>query len=210
MANFPPAAPQSLLKTIPSYLYWQYNDDQYLQAFVDAYNGMAQGYVDFFNTVNLPVYTGVPISGLLLDWVAAGLYGLTRPNMPLTDDQLIGPYNTATYDRLAYDELKKVLPSGYGPATDDIFKRVITWRYYKGDGQVFSVRWLKRRIMRFLTGVNGTDPGIDQTYDVSVAFGAGNTCTITILNGIGTSQLQFGIESGVLELPFQFAYTVNI
>ena len=39
-------------KTIKSYLYFQYNDSEEVQAFVDAYNIMSQEYVDFFNSIS--------------------------------------------------------------------------------------------------------------------------------------------------------------
>ena len=65
-----------------------------------------------------------------------------------------------------------------------MYKRILTWFFYKGDGQAFTIKWLKRRVMRFLLGVNGTDPGINQTYQVSVTFGSSNQVNITILNGM--------------------------
>ena len=38
-----------LASTIKSYLYQEYAQDNDLQAFVDAYNAIAQGYQDWFN-----------------------------------------------------------------------------------------------------------------------------------------------------------------
>jgi hypothetical protein len=62
--------------------------------------------------------------------------------------------------------------------SDDILKRTLTWLFYKGDGKYFNVVWLKRRVMRFLEGINGTDQGTATTYQVSVSFGAGYKVTI--------------------------------
>ncbi len=62
---FPPSGPTTVLKTIPSFLYQQYADDENLQAFVASYNEMAQEYVDWYNQISLPVYTLQ--SGGLLD-----------------------------------------------------------------------------------------------------------------------------------------------
>jgi hypothetical protein len=93
-------------------------------------------------------------SGQLLDWSVQGLYGIPRPTL------------------------------GNTLATDDVYQRVVTWAFYKGDGKVFNIRWLKRRIMRFLEGINGTDPGVNQTYQISVRFGAPNIVYINILGGI--------------------------
>ena len=131
-------------KTIPSYLYTLYQDDDDLQAFVAEYNTLTQGYVDWFNQVDLPIYTGPLIVGYFLDWVSMGLYGYVRP----------------------------------AGTMDDVLKRSLTWHFYKGDGRYFDVRWLKRRVMRFLEGVDGTDQGTASTYDVSVVFAAGYSVTI--------------------------------
>ncbi len=131
-------------KTIPSYLYALYQDDDDLQAFVAEQNNLTQSYVDWFNQIGLPIYTGPLIVGYFLDWVSQGLYGYKRP---------VG-------------------------MSDDILKRALTWHFYKGDGKYFDVRWLKRRIMRFLQGVNGTDQGTSTTYDVNVTFGVGYHATV--------------------------------
>lgn len=197
--------------TIPAYSYVQYADDSDIQAFNTNYNAMAQAYVTWFATSNLPIYTQQ--TGPLLDWVANGLYGFVRP----------------------------MLQGALVP--DDVFQRCITWAFYKGDGKIFNIRWLKRRIMRFLEGTNGTDPHVDQTYQISVTFGPPNLVYINILGGIANivgslefnqsqynteqfneldvsiqnylittlqATLQEAINSGVLELPFQYIYIVGI
>ena len=66
-------------------------------------------------------------------------------------------------------------------ADDDLYKRSLTWHLQKGDGQYFNIRWLKRRVMRFLIGVNGTSPHIDNTDRISVSFGANYDVTIRIV-----------------------------
>ena len=202
-----------LTQTIPSYLFQEYADDADLQAFVSVFNTMAQEYVDWFNQVSLPVYTGPLLTGTLLDWVAAGLYGIERPTLAAT------------------------------AVSDDVFQRVISWHFFKADGKQFDVRWLKRRIMRFLAGRNGTDPGINQTYQISVRFaGAGvvdiNVYTAIAITGPGAVYnsgafnsfaynnmgliirqyvdttlapiLKQAIDAGVLELPFQNTYVVSV
>ena len=182
--SYPPGGPTTLLQTLAAYLYQQYNDDADLQAFVNAYNALSQGYVDWFNQIGLPIYTGSGISGPLLDWVATGLYGLERPTFaPVFRGLTLGQYNTYRFNQLRYNYgLRPAFPT-VTPTTDDIYKRVLTWHFYKGDGKVFSVEWLKRRIMRFLIGVNGTSPAIDNTYPISVSFGAGGVVYINILRG---------------------------
>jgi hypothetical protein len=240
---FPPPGPTSLQKTIPSYLYEQYRNDDNLAAFVRAYNKLTQQYVTWFNQINLPVYTGPLIAGSLLDWVAEGLYGITRPALGSGTNRNLGPYNTVAYNTLAYNQLKKIGPQNVTATTDDIFKRIITWNFYKGDGKVFNIRWLKRRVMRFLEGTNGVNFNVSTTYSVSVTFGVGNQVNINLSNTIrtvtgGAIYNRFGynriaynatlstsqqsaplpnavifkeaVDAGVLDLPFQFQWVVNI
>ena len=207
---------QSLQKTIPSYLYVQYQDDDDLQAFVAAYNGLAQGYVNTFNQLNLPVYSGPLVAGDLLDWVAKGLYGLQRPTLALTHSTGIGAFNTYTLNSIPFNGRVTSSTSDLFPVTDDIFRRIITWSFYKGDGQVFCTTWLKRRAMRFLIGVNGLDLGVvDNTYPINAVWTGSGGVTITIttnadISAIMAKTLAAGIVSGVLPLPFQVTPTVIV
>lgn len=246
---FPPATPTGLLDIIPSYLYQEYSDDDNLQAFVASYNTMAQSYLDWFNYVGLPIYTGETgegnpsVSGTLLDWVGTGLYGYLRPNLASGVNLVEGPYNTFDFNVLPYNGGKTVGPSDAQIASDDVYRRCLTWHFYKGDGKYFTVPWLKRRIMRFLLGTDGTTPNIDNTYPVSVTFGANSNVTITFINGYRTvtggaiyNEFEFNefplnfieseftsvtppvfapifeeaVNSGILELPFQYTWTVRI
>ncbi len=176
----PPSA--GLPRTIPAYLYWEYSDDDDLRAFVMAYNRCTQYYVDWFNAIGLPIYTGEQISGPLLDWVGAGLYGLPRPTLPSGRNQDVGPFNTWALNTIAFNTLKKVGPVNYAATSDDVYKRILTWHFFKGDGKRFDIRWLKRRVMRFLTGANGAAGQTDQTYQVSVTFGPNRQANIRLLS----------------------------
>ena len=145
----------SLQSTINAYLYQDFADDDNLQAFIDAYNGLSQYYLDWFNANPLTFYPG--LSGAQLDFVADGVYGLKRTSLASPINPPTGPLNTA--------ELNTVKLNSFTPATqtfyainDDIFQRIITWHFFKGDGTRFCLRWLKRRIMRFILGANGLDP----------------------------------------------------
>lgn len=202
---------QTLQTVIPSYLYQQYTDDDDLQAFRDAYNQLTQQYVNTFNQLNLPVYTGPLIIGPLLDWVGQGIYGYPRPTLPGTAAVTQGPYNTDLYNEknLPYNAEINT-PGTVFVTTDDIYKRLLTWHFYKGDGKVFSLRWLKRRIMRFMLGTNGTAPNVDFTYQVSVTFSGTNTVAITVPEYPVAQYLKAAIASGNAELPFQFNYTFTI
>lgn len=214
-ALFPPRAPTTTRGIIPSYLYEQYNDDDKLWALVNAYNGLAQGYLDWFTNINLPVYTGDQIVGPLLDWVAQGIYGLPRPTLSYsTGLPSVGPFNTYPLDSIAFDDGNTAVSTTVFNVTDDIYKRILTWCFYKGDGFVFTVRWLKRRVMRFLAGTNGTDPGVNQTYQISVKYTGTTVVNITISSGTAPTTyapvLRAAILSGVLPLPFQYSYNVLI
>lgn len=176
-------------KTIKSYLYFEYNDDEDLQAFITAYNTLTQIYVDWFFTISLPVYTEPQINGALLDWVALGLYGIARASIGIFVNRLQGTLNSYEMNTTEMNGFSSVV--NY-TLTDDQYKRVLTWHFYKGDGKYFTISWLKRRIERFLYGTNGTDYS-NPTYSISVIFIDSYTVLInaptqmfTLLNGSGT------------------------
>src|SRR5262245_51754337 len=94
----------------------------------------------------------------------------------------------------------------YGPfeayvVNDDVYRRLLTWHFYKGDGKYASVEWLKRRIWRFCYGKNGTSPEdvvdpmvpVDQnpttkriaySDQISITFGVKRNITIRFILGI--------------------------
>jgi hypothetical protein len=243
--NFPPVGPTGVLQPIQSYLYQEYSDDDDLQAFVAAYNSMQQDIVDTFNGLNLPIYTKEPVAGALLDWVARGLYGMSRPSLISGQYKTLGPYNSGEYDTQQYNQWNLLFPDQIAVTNDDIFRRILTWHISKREGKYFTIPWLKKRIAKFLYGTNGTQPNIDQTYQISVAFGPNYEVTIRFVLGIRTviggslynandfqyntmmygeldstyqnlprlpNMLEFSqcVNSGVLELPFQFKWNVVI
>ena len=177
-AEFPPAGPTVFSALIQSYLYEQYNDDDDLQTFVFQFNEMAEAYVDWFVNVGLPFYPG--LQGSLLDWVALGLYGLVRPVLPSGRGQIHGPYNTVVYNTHAFNSFHLHGSSNYYLTDDDTFKRILTWHLYKGDGKRFDIRWLKRRIQRFLTGTDGLSDSVGETYPISVTFGPDGEVNINL------------------------------
>lgn len=206
---WPPSGPTSVQNTIPAYPYVQYQNDDNIAAFFTAYNIYAQAYVDWFNGLDLPIYTKAPVSGTLLDWVAEGLYGIRRPSLSTARGYPPqGPVNSFTVNSLPLNGYRPGLSDAYTATNDDIFRRVITWAYYKGDGKTFTPRWLKRRINRFLTGVNGTDVPNDTTYGISVAPTGFKDWTITLATTTYSQIFKIAVESGVLELPFQITWTV--
>jgi hypothetical protein len=195
---------------IPSYLYVEYNDDENLQALVDAYNTLAQEYLDSINGLNLPIYTAPSISGLLLDWVGNGLYGMPRPVISGEASAALGPYNTWTYNTLTYNGAKLGAPAPFYGASDDLYKRILTWNFYKGDGTQTTIPWLKRRVHRFLNGENGTQTANDQTYDVSVTFTGDREILIEVpTTNPFSAVLQQCSNLGLLQYPLQWAVTVT-
>ena len=205
---FPPAKNPVIGKAILSYLYVQYNDDDNLQAFADAYNELAQQYVDFLTSLNLPVYTNPNVSGTLLDWVAEGLYGVERPSLPSDLTTQIAAINTFEINKLKFP-INALIPAK-APTTDDVFRRIITWNFSKTDGRYFCIKWLKRRVMQFLYGTDGVNLLIDNTYPVSVTFGSHPVVNITVPSTLQSPILKAAIESRALELPFQYQYHVQV
>lgn len=208
--------PTTVQNTIPAYLYWQYADDSDLQAFMASFNAMAQQYVNTFNQLNLPAYAGNPlVVGALLDWVAEGIYGIPRPVLTTGLVQLVGPYDTVPYDTQPYDGFHTAGTLTQLTTSDDVFKRILTWNLYRGDGKVFNITWLKRRVLRFLNGLNGTDPDIDQTYQISVTQATGNVFNINLTaweaafpsSNIPTI-LQAAMKAGALNVPFTYTFNV--
>lgn len=192
----------TLQTTIPSYLYKAYQDDPYLAAFVNSYNSITQGYLDYLNTINLPIYTG--LSGALLDWIGAGFYGYPRPILGVPSGAIFGNvlFNQATF--------------GSGTITtiaisDDIYKRILTWKLHRGDGMYLTIPWLKKRIKRFLVGINGTSPAIGDTNEVSISITNTNVINIAINYPSDQTSVAFlkeCLNAGILDLPFN--YTVSV
>ena len=205
MSTYPPTGPTGLTSTINSYLFQEYADDAALQTFVNAYNQLSQDMLNWFNDVNLPIYSG--LSGPLLDWVANGFFGIYRPVLSVDQVTSIAAYGTVQMGGLAYGQQKITINGQFIQVNDDIFQRVMTWHLYRGDGFLYSTSWLKRRVHRFLNGPNGISPYIDQTYDVSIAY-SGSNVTITVPNNATGQVLQYAIADGILALPFAYTYTV--
>jgi len=194
---------------LAAYPYVQYNDDDNINAFFIAYNEKAQEYVDFFNEYNLADYNSILIGGELLDWIADGIYGMRRPFLVSgSAAATIGPLGTVAIGTGYLGEFAYstgVIPT-YSFVPDDIFKKVMTWNFFKGDGTVFNINWLKRRVIRFLNDT--TYP--DETYDVSVQFTSSSEVTIEVATSTNAEYMQSLVRSNILELPPQFAFTVSL
>jgi hypothetical protein len=148
-----------LRDTVPSYLYQEYADDLNLQAFVSAYNSLTQGYLNWFSNTPLGLYTSPNINGPLLDWIGQGVYGIPRPVLSTQTSFNQAGYNSAPYNDypFPYDSLVHSSSGTASLASDDIYKRLMTWNLYRGDGQMFTMGWLKNRVNRFINGAGGLD-----------------------------------------------------
>jgi len=215
--SWPTTGPTSIQNTIPAYLYVQYQNDDNVQAFFTAYNQYTQAYINWFNALNLPIYTQAPVSQPgnaitpLLDWVAEGLYGISRPGLPTsTGTPNIGDVNTFNVNALPLNGYIKGIAGTYTATTDDTFCRIITWAFYKGDGKTFTPTWLKRRINRFLNGVQGTDVTNDTQYNISVYPTGFKTWTIELATTTESQIFQSAVKTGVVELPIQIQWTVEL
>lgn len=187
---------------IRAYPYVQFSDDENICAWFDAFNTYAQQYLDWFNNTPLAIYTNENIKGDLLDWVANGVYGVYRTPIAYGNSRSIGPLNTYTPNELPFNQGKKLSDNTSYTMTDDIFKRVITWNFYKGDGLQMSIPWLKNRVSRFC------DVPRDQ---VSITILSGRLVVISV-SGVSSeilSYLQSIIELGLVNLPFAYTYTVE-
>jgi hypothetical protein len=230
-------ATQPLPNVVPTYVYGQFADDVDLQSLFDGVNTEAQGYLDWFNSTPLSVYTSAYINGPLLDWIGQGIYGISRPVISTLSSRSYGAYNTTPYNTKAYATRKRINSGTSTPADDDIYKRTLTWYMYLGDGRQMSIQWLRRRIARFLFGANGTDIPADYLQQVSIAraatgfsgaYGtvpyntqayatrktkqnlAARSLTITIPAGTISQTFQALVQEGYLALPFQVSFTIIV
>jgi hypothetical protein len=210
--SFPPAAPSVLGAIIPAYAYAQYQDDDSIQAFFSSYNDAQQYYLDWFVNVGLPVYTG--LSSSLLDWVAQGLYGLTRPVISSEGSGATGPLGGIVLGGIVLAGGTPQINPYYVLASDDVFKRIMTWDLYRGDGRMFTLKWLKRRVLRFLLGFNGTDVNLGDTSELSIQI-SGDTVTInlTALTSVSLFLRQtflYCVEGALIDLPPQYIFEVVV
>lgn len=228
---------QPLPQAIETYVYGQFGDDPDIQAFFAGVNTTAQGYVDWFNTTPLSVYTSPNINGPLLDWIGLGLYNIERPVISTLSSRSYGAYNTVPYNTLAYGVRKHVSSGTAESGSDDIYKRTLTWYTYLGDGRQMSIQWLRMRVARFIFGANGSDIPVEDSFRISIsrsstgfsgAYGsaayntqayntrksrntlAARSITITVPAGQNSQIFQSLVNEGYLALPFQVHFTVLI
>ncbi len=197
---------------IPAYLYTQYANDDNLQALFMSQNDLATQFLLWFNTLNLPIYTGGIVSGALLAWVAEGLYGMLRPPITTGAVKSTEGINSAPIGTVVINGRRISSNETLQSVNDDIFRRIITWNFYKGDGFTFNTTWLKRRVLRFMLGANGIAPVIDKTDWVNITT-SGTAFTVVVnsvyLSSSVATMLNSLIQSGACITPFQYTFTVS-
>ena len=236
MEQFTDTPLQTIIKASP---YFEYADSDDTTAFFNSLNSLGQQYLDWFNDTPLGVYTDPSISGPLLDWIANNLWGIYRPVISTSSTFVLAGYNSFAYNTLPYDSMNYIQSGTAQIATDDIYKRLLTWILYLGDGKQMSIQWLRRRIARFIYGADGGDIDIGLIANINIAIpsksivtGAWNSMSWDLLpwdgggsvtatakhalsisvpnnNGIGPIFADL-VNGGYLPLPFQLSYEVNI
>jgi hypothetical protein len=219
----------------PAYLYAQYSDDADLQAFVQAFNDLVDGYLNWFTDTPLANYCN--LSGPLLDWIGANLYGIPRPTVGTESVRTTG-YMGSNAMGLSALGILSVKQSGTAlQLTDDLYKRLLTFWLFLGDGKQMSLAWIRRRFARFLFGVNGGDIPVEYLQQVSItipnlppmgamgsqaigygAMGVLNTdtplakhnYTISIPQSVAASALQQLFLSNLLPMPFQISFQIVV
>lgn len=197
-------------EVVPAFAYAEYSWDPNILAFFDSYNTIAQGYLTWFANTPLALYTSDAISGPLLDWTATGIYGISRPVLTTSSIAESGPLGTVTLGLHPLGVLTIVQSGTAVVVSDDIYKRILTWVLFRGDGLRFSLPWLLRRVERFLGGVNGVDVPLDLATRPTITV-SGAAFSITIPSANPTSPIfQALMAQGFLPVPVGYTFTVTV
>ena len=190
-----------------AYLYDEYQTDENLTAWWQSRNQLTQGYLDWWNSTPLGLYTSANVSGSLLDWIGQGIYGIPRPVISTSSTSFLAGLNQFALNSIDLNGNQFHQAGTAQIANDDIYRRVLTWWLWRGDGPYMNVTWLKRRVMRFLSGANGSDllPG-EAPPSIAVS---GNTITITVPSSATASILSEFLASDILLFPFPYVAAVS-
>lgn len=197
---------------IPAYAYRQYSTDENVQAFFSTMNAMQQSILTWFASTPLAVYTSSAISGPLLDWTAVGIYGIARPVLSTLSSSETGPLGENVLGTHTFGVLSIEASGTTVTVTDDIYKRVLTWILYRGDGLNFTMPWLLRRVERFLGGVNGVDVPVDLATrpTISVSGVAFSITVPTAPSNPASPIFQQLMTQGFLPTPLPYTFTVTV
>ncbi|KMQ89981.1 hypothetical protein RF55_10317 [Lasius niger] len=168
---------------IKAYAYQQYSDDPDIMALFEAHNQTAQDYLKTFLSHCPAIYIDDFWDSGELTYIAWFLWGQRR---------WYSDYASSIDLEGAIDDLPIDYASAGGSIptprqklliNDDTFRRIMTWNLYRGDGQQFTIPWLKKRIKRWMVGVNGYAPLFGDTNEISVHVSEKNGDLLTITRG---------------------------
>ncbi|MDF7675085.1 hypothetical protein PT277_05140 [Acetobacteraceae bacterium ESL0709] len=192
--------------------YNQFTDDEDIAAFFTAFYKIARQTISWMAEHPFAFYVGPQLTGGFLNYCTYCLYGQFRYKISYVQVQhYTGSINEEEINIKSIDE-ETITKTYLGTSiSDDLHKRITTWNFYKGDGLNFTIPWLKRRVMRFLTGDNGHTGKFNNCVPVSVGVNA-HEVTITISPGNWDSNLvdilSKIINNGILNMPPMFLFTV--
>ena len=195
-----------------AYLYREYADDPSMNAWWQSRNGLTQGYLNWWNAAPLALYTSPSISGALLDWLATAIYGLSRPTLSTSTTKFIAGLNSSAINSRAVNGSTYLSSGSSQIASDDIYKRYLTWWLYRGDGMVMNTQWIKRRVMRFLTGAAGGDIVVGANAPQPSVSYTSSAITITIQTApISVADaLKELLNTNKLLMPFYYTASVVV
>jgi hypothetical protein len=186
-----------------------------------VYNALVKPLYEAINNLPLAVWVDARIAGDLLDIIGEGIYGRSRPVVQTGTPYIKGVYNTDLLNEQGFSEFKDAATYKPVTITDVLYKRYLTWHLYRGDGNQFSLPWLKRRIARFVSPFNTFNP-LDRLYVEQISLtilgyngdqlklsekflqGAG------VLNGEAMQVLPILNSLGFLNLPINVQLDFNV
>lgn len=199
----------STTNIIPCYPYVQFLDDENIDAWFSAHNSYCQKYLDWFLNTPLAIYTNSTVNGPLLDWVANGVYGVYRTPIASISSKSKGAINTYTPDELPLNQGVSISTSSVTSMTDEVLKSLITWNFYKGDGAQFTIPWIKKRVARFIYGIDG----FTNTNNISVKFTGLRTISIQVIatkaESTLTQQLYSLLLAGIPNFPYGYEISMK-
>lgn len=143
--------------------------------------------------IDLPVYDSPLITGELLTWVCATLYGVPRPILQYP----MAKYDVAKYDGTrTYDQSSDTVI-----APDAVLRRIVAWNCKRDIMGPFSIPVLKHKVAQFM-GYDAGDVVVTQT---------GRTFNVEIAaDGIYDTALEACFFLDLVNLPVEYNFTLTI
>jgi hypothetical protein len=180
-------------------------DNKQYNAYIEVVNNEINGVVTELETLNAGYL--LDKNGDLLDYLALGIYGITRPYIPLsslTEDS--GSWGQRRF-LTRFLSFVAGAPPQSRKLTDNEFKKLIQWLLYKGDCElkdyrVVNLSILKQKIAMFLDA---------SPYEISIIPTSNKNFLIT-LNKTNTLAVIFRalLINNYLQLPSYFTFQVSL